>query len=119
MFQCPAQGQRRFLLSFCASTLSQRVRWPAAYLEDGLPCCEEKTETQGHSQAPTAVRGIYLRHQCEFTFSLHAPWCLCTSSTPNPQYSPPPPQKQTGSESLQNKSQPSIEARVLHFQAHS
>lgn len=34
---------RTVLLSLCASRLSQRVRWPtAAYLEDGLPCCQKK-----------------------------------------------------------------------------
>lgn len=66
---------RTVLLSLCASRLSQRVRWPtAAYLEDGLPCCQKKKkETQGHGQAITAGKGIYLRHQCEFTLSLHAP----------------------------------------------
>lgn len=45
----------------------------------------------------------------------------CASSpAPLPTLSiPPPHQKQTGSESLQNKSQPSTEAHVLYFQAHN
>lgn len=31
------------------------------------------------SQEVSAVTGIYLRHQCEFTSSPHTPWCLLSS----------------------------------------